>query len=96
MKYVISSQDKEAMIDFDKLKEGEVFSFFDPESVQRGNHSIYMKIRVPNTTSVNIIDLGDGKAYDFSNKKRNTINDPDEQQGNKVYKLNAKINIIIL
>ena len=96
MKYVISSQDKEAMIDFDKLKEGEVFSFFDPESVQRGNHSIYMKIKVPNTTSVNILDLGDGKAYDFSNKKRNTLNDPDGQQGNAVYKLNAKINIVIL
>jgi hypothetical protein len=96
MKYVISSQDKEAMIDFDKLKEGEVFSFFDPESVQRGNHAIYMKIRVPNTTSVNIIDLEDGKAYDFSNKKRNTINDPDEKQGNRVYKLNAKINIVVL
>ena len=96
MKYVISSQDKEAMIDFDKLKEGEVFSFFDPESVQRGNHAIYMKIRVPNTTSVNLIDLEDGKAYDFSNKKRNTINDPDEKQGNRVYKLNAKINIVIV
>jgi hypothetical protein len=96
MKYVISSQDKEAMIDFDKLKEGEVFSFFDPESVQRGNHAIYMKIRVPNTTSVNLIDLEDGKAYDFSNKKRNTINDPDEKQGNRVYKLNAKINIVII
>jgi hypothetical protein len=96
MKYVISSQDKEAMIDFDKLKEGEVFSFFDPESVQRGNHAIYMKIRVPNTTSVNLIDLEDGKAYDFSNKKLNTINDPDEKQGNRVYKLNAKINIVII
>ena len=96
MKYTITSRDQEAMVEFDSLKEGEVFSFFDPESVQRGNHSIYMKIRVPNTTSVNIIDLGDGKAYDFSNKKRNTINDPDEQQGNRVYKLNAKINIVVL
>jgi hypothetical protein len=55
-----------------------------------------MKIKVPNTTSVNILDLGDGKAYDFSNKKRNTLNDPDGQQGNGVYKLNAKINIVIL
>lgn len=96
MKYVISSQDKEAMIEFDKLKEGEVFSFFDPESVQRGNHAIYMKIKIPNTTSHNILDLDDGKAYDFSAKKRNTINDPDEKQGNKVYKLNAKINIIVI
>ena len=96
MKYTITSRDKEAMVDFDSVKEGEVFSFFDPESVQRGNHAIYMKIRVPNTTSVNIVDLEDGKAYDFSNKKRNSINDPDEKQGNRVYKLNAKINIVVL
>ena len=96
MKYTITSQDKEALTEFNQIKEGEVFSFFDPESVQRGNHAIYMKIRVPNTTSVNIIDLEDGKAYDFSNKKRNTINDPDEKQGNRVYKLNAKINIVFL
>ena len=96
MKYVILAQDKEAMIDFDKLKEGEVFSFFSPESVQRGNHAIYMKIRVPNFTGANIIDLEDGLGYYFSYKKRNTINDPDEKQGNKVYKLNAKINIVII
>ena len=96
MKYNITSQDKEALTEFDQIKEGEVFSFFTPESTDRGNHAIYMKIRVPNTTSVNIIDLEDGKAYDFSNKKRNTINDPDEQQGNRVYKLNAKINIVVL
>lgn len=96
MKYTITSQDKEALTEFDQIKEGEVFSFFDPESVQRGNHAIYMKIKVPNTTSVNILDLGDGKAYDFSNKKRNTLNDPDGQQGNAVYKLNARISIVIL
>ena len=96
MKYTITSQDKEALTEFEQIKEGEVFSFFDPESVQRGNHAIYMKIKVPNTTSVNILDLGDGRAYDFSNKKRNTLNDPDGQQGNAVYKLNAKINIVIL
>ena len=96
MKYTITSQDKEALTEFDQIKEGEVFSFFDPESVQRGNHAIYMKIRVPNTTSVNIVDLEDGKAYEFSNKKRNTLNDPDEQQGNRVYKLNAKISIVVL
>jgi hypothetical protein len=96
MKYTIISQDKEALTEFDQIKEGEVFSFFTPESTDRGNHAIYMKIRVPNTTSVNIVDLGDGKACDFSAKKRNSINDPDEKQGNRVYKLNAKVNIVVL
>ena len=92
MKYTITSRDKEAMVDFDSLKEGEVFSFFDPESVQRGNHSVFMKIK--NGTN-NIVNLDDGKVFNFGDKKRNTINDPDEQQGDKVYKLNAKINIIV-
>lgn len=92
MKYTITSRDKEAMVDFDSVKEGEVFSFFDPESVQRGNHSIFMKIK--NGTN-NIVNLDDGKVFNFVDKKRNTINDPDEQQGDKVYKLNAKINIIV-
>lgn len=92
MKYTITSRDKEAMVDFDSVKEGEVFYFFDPESVQRGNHSVFMKIK--NGTN-NIVNLDDGKVFNFSDKKRNTINDPDEQQGDKVYKLNAKINIIV-
>ena len=92
MKYTITSRDKEAMVDFDSIKEGEVFSFFDPESVKRGNHAVYLKIK--NGTN-NIVDLEDGKVFNFSDKKRNTLNDPDEQQGNKVYKLNAKINIIV-
>ena len=92
MKYTITSRDKEAMVDFDSVKEGEVFSFFDPESVKRGNHAVYLKIK--NGTN-NIVDLEDGKVFNFGDKKRNTLNDPDEQQGNKVYKLNAKINIIV-
>jgi len=92
MKYTITSRDKEAMVDFNSVKEGEVFSFFDPESVQRGNHSVFMKIK--NGTN-NIVNLDDGKVFNFGDKKRNTINDPDEQQGDKVYKLNAKINIIV-
>ena len=92
MKYTITSRDKEAMVDFHSVKEGEVFSFFDPESVQRGNHSVFMKIK--NGTN-NIVNLDDGKVFNFGDKKRNTINDPDEQQGDKVYKLNAKINIIV-
>jgi hypothetical protein len=92
MKYTITSRDQEAMVEFDSLKEGEVFSFFDPESVQRGNHAIYMKIK---NGSNNIVNLEDGKVFGFTDKKRNTLNDPDEQQGNKVYKLNAKINVII-
>ena len=92
MKYTITSRDKEAMVDFDLVKEGELFSFFDPESVKRGNHAVYLKIK--NGTN-NIVDLEDGKVFNFGDKKRNTLNDPDEQQGNKVYKLNAKINIIV-
>ena len=92
MKYTITSRDKEAMVDFDLVKEGELFSFFDPESVKRGNHAVYLKIK--NGTN-NIVDLEDGKVFNFADKKRNTLNDPDEQQGNKVYKLNAKINIIV-
>jgi len=92
MKYTITSRDKEAMVDFDSVKEGEVFSFFDPESVQRGNHSVFMKIK--NGTN-NIVNLDDGKVFNFGDKKRNTLNDPDEKLGNLVYKLNAKINIIV-
>ena len=45
--------------------------------------------------SNNIVDLDDGKVFNFSDKKRNTLNDPDEKLGNLVYKLNAKINIIV-
>lgn len=92
MKYTILSKEKESMADFDLLKEGDVFSFFDPESVKKGNHSIYMKIR---NGSSNIVDLDDGKVFNFGDKKRNTISDPDEQRGNLIYKLNAKINIIV-
>jgi hypothetical protein len=92
MKYTITSRDKEAMVEFDSVKEGEVFSFFDPESVQRGNHSIFMKIK---NGSNNIVNLDDGKVFNFTDKKRITISDPDEQRGNLVYKLNAKINIIV-
>ena len=92
MKYTITSRDKEAMVDFDSVKEGEVFSFFDPESVQRGNHSVFMKIK--NGTN-NIVNLDDGKVFNFGDKKRNTLNDPDEKLGNLVYKLNAKINIVV-
>jgi hypothetical protein len=92
MKYTITSRDKEAMVDFDSIKEGEVFSFFDPESVQRGNHSIFMKIK---NGSNNIVNLDDGRVFNFVDKKRITISDPDEQRGNLVYKLNAKINIIV-
>ncbi|NBP57364.1 hypothetical protein EBU71_12685, partial [bacterium] len=62
------------------------------ESVQRGNHSVFMKIK--NGTN-NIVNLDDGKVFNFADKKRNTLNDPDEKLGNLVYKLNAKINIIV-
>jgi hypothetical protein len=45
--------------------------------------------------SNNIVNLDDGKVFNFIDKKRITISDPDEQRGNLVYKLNAKINIIV-
>ena len=51
-------------------------------------------MKIKNGTN-NIVNLDDGKVFNFGDKKRNTINDPDEQQGDKVYKLNAKINIIV-
>ena len=92
MKYTITSRDKEAMVQFEDLKDGDVFAFFDPESVKKGNHSVYMRIR---NGSNNIVDLDDGKVFNFADKKRNTLNDPDEKLGNLVYKLNAKINIIV-
>ena len=92
MKYTITSRDKEVMVDFDSIKEGEVFSFFDPESVQRGNHSVFMKIK---NGSNNIVNLDDGRVFNFADKKRSSINDPDEKLGNLIYKLNAKINIIV-
>jgi len=92
MKYTITSRDKEAMVQFEDLKEGDLFSFFDPEAVKRGNHAVYLKIK--NGTN-NIVDLDDGRVFNFGEKKRVTISDPDEQRGNLVYKLNAKINIIV-
>ena len=92
MKYIITSRDKEAMVDFDSVKDGEVFSFFDPESVQRGNHSVFMKIK---NGSNNIVNLDDGRVFNFIDKKRSTNNDPYEKLGNLIYKLNAKINIIV-
>jgi hypothetical protein len=45
--------------------------------------------------SNNIVNLDDGRVFNFADKKRMTISDPDEQRGNLVYKLNAKINIIV-
>jgi len=35
------------------------------------------------------------KTYNFSEKKRVALNDPDESQANKVYVLNTKLNITI-
>jgi hypothetical protein len=95
MKHTIQSREKESMVEFSKVKSGEVFSFFDPETVQRGNHNIYMKLRTESKAILEkeIVDLGDGQLYNFSEKKRVTLNDPDEIQANKVYVLNARINI---
>ena len=97
MKYIIQSKEKESMVEFSKVKPGEVFSFFDHESLQRSNHTIYMKIKPQNKSNYehDLVDLTDGVTYNFSEKKRVTLNDPDEVQANKVYVLTAKLNITI-
>jgi hypothetical protein len=41
------------------------------------------------------VDLTDGISYNFSEKKRVSLNDPDEVQANRVYVLDAKMNIIL-
>jgi len=51
-------------------------------------------MKIKNGTN-NIVNLDDGKVFNFLDKKRNTLNDPDEKLGNLIYKLNAKINIIV-
>jgi hypothetical protein len=97
MKYSIQSKDKESMVEFSKVKPGEVFSFFDHESLQRANHNVYMKMYTSGKNSYEheLVDLTDGKTYNFSEKKRVALNDPDESQANKVYVLNTKLNITI-
>ena len=61
MKYTILDKEKEKMVDFKDLKEGEVFSFFDLNSLKRTNHSIYMKINnsSKNDYGINIVDITD-------------------------------------
>ena len=97
MKYTIQDREKERMVDFKDLKAGEVFSFFDSNSLKRTNHSIYMKLKTKgNVFSENdIVDLTDGHPYIFSEKKRISLNDPDEVQANKVYVLDVKLNITL-
>jgi len=97
MKYTIQDKEKERMVDFKDLKPGEVFSFFDITSLKRTNHSIYMKLKTKgNVFSENdIVDLTDGQPYIFSEKKRISLNDPDEVQANRVYVLDAKMNVVV-
>ena len=42
-----------------------------------------------------IVDLTDGHPYIFTEKKRVSLNDPDEVQANKVYQLDVKMSIIL-
>jgi len=97
MKYTIQDKEKERMVEFQDLKPGEVFSFFDTTSLKRTNHSIYMKIKPQgkNHYDHDIVDLTDGVSYNFSEKKRVSLNDPDEVQANRVYVLDAKMNITL-
>jgi len=98
MKYTILDKEKENMVEFKDLKPGDVFSFFDTNSLKRTNHSIYMKLKTKkdNAFSENdIVDLTDGHPYIFTEKKRVSLNDPDEVQANRVYKLEAKMDVVV-
>lgn len=97
MKYTILDKEKERMVEFRDLKPGDVFSFFDINSLKKTNHSIYMKLKTKgNVFSENdIVDLTDGHPYIFSEKKRISLNDPDEVQANRVYKLETKMEIVV-
>lgn len=85
------------MVEFKDLKPGDVFSFFDINSLKKTNHSIYMKLKTKgNTLAENdIVDLTDGYPYIFTEKKRVSLNDPDEVQANRVYKLETKMEIVV-
>jgi len=95
MNHEVISQKTDNFIDFEKLEAGDCFSFFDLESFQRGNHTLYMKINVKENKSIDVLDLHTGKTFPFSEKKRVTLSDPDGKIGSKVYKLNAKIQVTI-
>lgn len=97
MKYTIQDKEKERMVEFKDLKPGDVFSFFDITSLKRTNHSIYMKLKTKgNVFSENdIVDLTDGHPYIFAEKKRVSLNDPDELQANRVHKLETKLDVIV-
>lgn len=97
MKYTIQDKEKERMVEFRDLKPGDVFSFFDTNSLKRTNHSIYMKLKTTGKISHenDIVDLTDGHPYIFTEKKRVSLNDPDEVQANKVYQLDVKMSIIL-
>lgn len=97
MKYTIQDKEKESMVDFKDVKPGEIFSFFDTNSLKRINHSIYMKLKTKSMTLAenDIVDLTDGHPYIFTEKKRVSLNDPDELQANKVHVLNVKLSIVV-
>lgn len=97
MKYTIQDREKESMVDFKDVKPGEIFSFFDTNSLKRTNHSIYMKLKTKGMTLAenDIVDLTDGHAYIFSERKRVSLNDPDEVQANRVHVLNAKLSVVV-
>ena len=95
MKHEVIEQNKDSIVEFDKLEAGDCFTFFDLESFQRGNHTVYMKIRVKENKSIDVLDLHSGDAFSFSEKKRVTLSDPDGLIGSKVHKLSAKIRVTI-
>lgn len=95
MNHEVVAQNKDNIVEFEKLETGDCFTFFDLESFQRGNHSVYMKIRVKENKSIDVLDLHTGDTFAFSEKKRNTLSDPDGKIGSKVHKLNAKVQVTI-
>lgn len=95
MNHEVVAQNKDNVIEFEKLETGDCFTFFDLESFQRGNHTVYMKIRVKENRGVDVLDLHTGETFAFSEKKRVTLSDPDGKIGSRVHKLNAKVQVII-
>ena len=56
-----------------------------------------MKLKTTGNTLAEreIVDLTVGHTYIFSEQKRVSLNDPDEVQANRVFKLETKMEIVV-